>query len=180
MADAILLRRRKLAHRFPSLRQIENRMVGEAFTAAGRARDAAFECARHDGVQATRRRLGQRDGAPVARDTLLIRYPGETLLQQPEPLLVQRVHSSPPRGVHAWRAAQRVDLEAGVVGERKQAGRLSIGERLQDGVLVEGVAGLFHLDGYAEIGGGQKLREAPPRARPKTPRLWAAGAGGDP
>src|SRR5258708_36078011 len=167
MADTILPRRRKLAHRFPSLRQIENRIVAEAFTAARRARDAAFECARHDGVQATRRRLGQRDGAPVARDTLLIRYPGETLLHQPEPLLVQRVRSSPPRGVHAWRAAQRVDLEAGVVGEREQAGRLSIGERLQDGVLVEGVAGLFHLDGYAEIGGAPKL-EWWPRAQRTT------------
>ncbi len=59
----------------------------------------------------------------------------------------------PARGINAGCAAQRLDAEAAVVGERRKLRRLRGGEGLEFRILAESLAGLVGL-GKTEIGGG--------------------------
>ena len=58
--------------------------------------------------------------------------------------------------MNAGRAAERIDDEAGIVGERRQLRGLGRGGGLDAGVLAEARAGLLGL-GEAEIAGGDRL-----------------------
>ena len=55
------------------------------------------------------------------------------------------VRPGPARRIDAGIAAQRIDAEAGIVGERRQAGGDGRGDRLERGVVLEGRAGLLRL-----------------------------------
>ena len=75
------------------------------------------------------------------------------------------------RRMHAGRAAQRVDLEPGIVGEQIAVGEAAVVFRLADGVLFERGAGLIrrrHGAGkllHIEIGSGQLKLSQLPRIR---------------
>jgi len=63
-------------------------------------------------------------------------------------------------GVHARRATERVDLDAGVVAERGRTGRLQRGDGLEGRVLGVGRARLVHLVGEGDdlvAGGTEEL-----------------------
>ena len=62
----------------------------------------------------------------------------------------------PARGKDAGLAAQRLDAQSAVVGERGQAGQIGGGARLQLGIGDEGGAGLLGL-GQVELGGRDRF-----------------------
>ena len=81
---------------------------------------------------------------------------------------IGRFRTGVARRMHAWRAAERVDFQAGIVGEKVSVDEAAVVYRLADGVLFERVAGFFRRRDRAgklphvEIGRGQlKLSQLP-------------------
>src|SRR3569623_96920 len=142
----------RLGERHAELRREEQRVVAEAAGAARRVEDHAFTRAvRGDHVVAERPGdIGQREHRAKPAGALRGRHAGERL----EQLLVVRgvvvAGAGVARAVDAGCAAERVDLEAAVVGERGQAGRLRHLARLLRRVAGERVGVLDDI-GHVNI-----------------------------
>ena len=54
-------------------------------------------------------------------------------------------------------SGEGVDLEAGIIGEGGEAGGTDEGQGLKGSVFFIGIAGLFDVEGDAEIGGGEQV-----------------------
>ncbi|MNT01611.1 hypothetical protein D3C72_1360840 [compost metagenome] len=61
------------------------------------------------------------------------------------------------RAVQPRRTAEGIDDQSRIIGQRRQAGRFAGGARLQQRVLDEGQAGLFHI-AQAQFGGRSDLQ----------------------
>ena len=88
---------------------------------------------------------GQGRGAGEVGGAVVVGDVGELGEQQVEVGLVVAVPAGPAGGEDAGGAAEDVDAEAGVVGDRRQAGGLGQGVRLEERVLGEGDAGLLDV-----------------------------------
>ncbi len=104
----------------------------------------------HAGDDSPRR--SQRQDAAIARGSVAFR----DMLQEPQQLAVIRliiaVPACKPRRRDARGAAERVDLDAGVIGQRKEAGRLRNRLGLLDGVGLEGAARFSNLGRVRKLG----------------------------
>src|SRR5579859_6382316 len=156
MADGVLLVGRQLGHGAAERGNEEDRVVAKAAGAARLARDGAFERALNDLIEAARTRLRQGDGTAVARGALIVGNGGQAAEEDAEALRIGRRLAGPARGVDARLAAQRVNLEAGVVREGGEASGFSECESFEDSVQLEGRAGLVHADAQAQVSWGDE------------------------
>src|SRR5690349_1130583 len=117
MADGVLLVGRQLGNGAAERRDEEDGVVAEAAGAAWLACDGAFERAFDDLIEAVWARLGQRDGAAIARGALVVGDGGQAAEEDAEAFRIGRRLAGPTGGVDARLATQRVNLEAGVVRE---------------------------------------------------------------
>jgi hypothetical protein len=136
-------------------RRLEQRVVAEAAAPARLERDPpARRPAAGPDVQTggcTRLRQGEGEGAHVASAPPRHRHLRELAEQLRVVLLVGRVRARVAPGADAGQATERLDLDARVIGERRQAGR-SRGEACLDpGVRLEGQAVLDRLAADAEL-----------------------------
>src|SRR5215467_12723465 len=115
MADTVLLFGTHLADCAPLLRHVEDWIVAEATCTARLLCDQAFERALYLANQAAWSRSGNHDRAAVTRRTLLGRHALESGEKSVEALRIRDVFAGPARGVNAWLATQRINLESRVV-----------------------------------------------------------------
>jgi hypothetical protein len=123
-------------------RGLEDRVVAEA---AGTLRDdrdpTAARPAPHDDLEGTAiaDRGGARQGedADVPGEAALRRQPGELLQQLRVVLLVRGARTRVAAGPNARSPIERLDLQARIVGERRQARRPSTESGLDPGVRLE-------------------------------------------
>lgn len=156
----MLLRRRILAERSPARRlpgRFEDRVVAEAARAGGPQRDPA------PGRPAPGRHLeapgpprsdlgpGEREDADVARAAAFRRQAGERGEELGVVLGVGRGLAREPAGPDAWPAPERIDLEAGVIGEGRQTGRPGREPGLDPGVGLERQAVLDRVASDPEL-----------------------------
>src|SRR5690606_18779669 len=126
--------------RVPERRDVEERVVAEPAGAAGRGRDLA--AARPQAGDGAAVREGEHGGADVARSP---RLPGDAAepLEQDEVVGLVQVPATEvgaagkALGADAGRAAQRIDAQAGVVGEDGERGEAGEVPRLGRGVFLE-------------------------------------------
>ena len=110
----MLLVRGQLGHRAAVAGDDEQRVVAEAVLAARRERDLAADLAVEElDASVGRRERGHAHEARAARFHALEK--GEQLRVA---LRGARVVAEEASAAQTWRAAQRVDLEAGIVGDR--------------------------------------------------------------
>src|SRR5687767_3559140 len=132
----------------------KDRVVAEAEISAGRRDQRPVDAADVSLGPATRQSEAQGRNEMSAP---LLRGDGAELLKAVLDLLHRQRkifrRPGPARRKNAGRAAKRVHGEAGIVGERRQAGRLGGGAGLQFGILFERRAGLLRL-GQTERGRG--------------------------
>ena len=96
-------------------------------------------------------RIGERQRAPEAGGAPVVGHLGEVAQQAGVVGGVVAVDPGPAGAVHAGRAAQRVDLEAAVVGQRRPAGHRGDRARLLGRVAGKGGGVLVDLgDGVTE------------------------------
>ena len=118
MREGVLVLRRQLGER-PAVALVgdEHRVVAESFPAPRLARDRPFDLAERGDLAAVGK-AGERDGGEAGGA-----LPGIDVAQQVEQLRhvagVGRVVAGEACRTHAGRAAERVDLEPGVVGDRR-------------------------------------------------------------
>src|SRR5262245_4954152 len=160
MADRVLGRRRELA--VADLLPVgqEDRVVAEAATAVRLAEQPTAQYADLEVLVA----VGQheRHGAAELRLPLAVR--DVTHLGQQQPVVGGVAYSAvglrqarPARREHARHAVERVEADAGVVGEGWQAGHLDGGPGLDQGVALEGVLRLDRLVVGIDVGEAEHL-----------------------
>src|SRR5690606_32453977 len=148
MAARVLLLARELGARLPELRHEEEGIVAEAVLAGRCPRDDALEGpARLEEDLALGARVAAR--ADEARRALAVGdafHGGEALLVVAEiARLAIAVDAGIARRVHARRPAERVDLEARVLGHAGEPRGAGVGERLDGRVRLEGLPVLDRL-----------------------------------
>ena len=142
------------------------RVVAEALVAPRGRRDAAAARAAPDqrleaAARAAVAREGQREDAHVARATP-IGGQGAELGQELRVVgRVGRVRAGVAARPHAGAAAQRIHLEARVVGQRRQPRTPGVEPGLQARVGLERLAGLLGLVGDADVVGRHELDVGP-------------------
>src|SRR3954469_18783508 len=122
MADAVLDRRIELSRGFAKLRQVEQRVVAKAIRAARRARDLAAPHAFGDEGTGICWMPEDDHDAGVERFSIVLQFTEQLLVVAPIAFLAVAVPSGVVRGMHPRRSAERLDTQAGIVGERRQAG----------------------------------------------------------
>ncbi len=75
------------------------------------------------------------DDSPVTRAALCLRYLGQFFHQQGVILIIIGIGSGEPRGIYPGCAIQCIDLDPGVIGQRRQAGVGGGIARLDDRIL---------------------------------------------
>src|SRR5437868_5669549 len=115
MADAVLLTRLQFRRGEAALREEENRVVAEPVRATGRVCDPTFE----DTLLDPKPTVGseERDGAAEAGGARLVRHPLQLSQQLRHAVGIAPTRPRVTRAVNARRAAQRIHLQAGVVGK---------------------------------------------------------------
>ena len=144
MREGVLVRRRQLGER-PAVAFVgyEHRVVAESFPALRLAGDRSVDIAER-GDLATVGEPGERDGGEAGGAVT-----GIDVAQQLEQLRhvagVGGVVAGEARRTHAGCAAERVDLEPRVVGDRREPGGVAEGDGLQARVVLERGAGLLDV-----------------------------------
>ncbi len=156
-----LLDERELSETATALREaglgeLEERVVAEVVRAARRVEDPAARRAcdfeRDRAVGAC-----ERERADETRAAPLFRHVRELLQQQAVVRRVVAVHAGETRRVHARSAAERVDLQARIVGQRPHPARARGGDRLLRGVLGERAPILDDVGQTTEFRGHDEL-----------------------
>jgi len=93
----------------------------------------------------------QHDNRTVARTAFRCRQLSQFFHQQRVVRGIVGVGAGETGAVYAGRAVERVDLDAGIVGQRRQAGQMSGMTRLDDRIFDEGGSGFRYL-WYTELG----------------------------
>jgi hypothetical protein len=100
------------------------------------------------------------------RGARLVRHIGQGTQQLVVVDLVRAVHARVEGRIEAGRAPQRINADAGVVGQGRQTRRVGRVPGLQEGILDEGVAGLvrtldaeFRLRDEFDAGASQQLAQ---------------------
>ena len=141
---------------------LEDRVVAEAATPARLARDpAAARPPSIDEAQAARGggvRQGQGEDADVAGATPLRRQPGQLAQELGVVLGVGGVRAGVSARVDAGPALELGDLDPGIVGERRQAGRARGKAGLDPGIRLERQAVLDRLARDPEVVEGDELQ----------------------
>ena len=155
--NAVLLLRRHLAEGLGIAGRLEDRVVAEAGRPARRIDDCAEDAALEQFL------MPIRPGDHQRRDEMrlaLFRHGraalGEFGLHTGQSRGEVLARTGPVRREQAGRAVERVDADAGIVGQRRQAGSVGRRHRLDRGVLGEHVAVLLGL-GQAELAGRDQL-----------------------
>jgi hypothetical protein len=152
MADGVLLVRRELGERFPKAGDEEQRVVAESSAAARRFRydpaRLAPRLARDPAVAGEDHDADETGPPPLSGDT---REKAEELAVVG---FVGRTGQGEPGRFHSGRQAERLDLESGILGQRRESRTPAVIKGLAPGVLGKGPAPLAVLDA------GQNVREA--------------------
>ena len=116
---------------------VEQRVVAETARAAGFVDDAAFDCAA-EGAAAR----APPSTSAITQTNRAVRFSDAPSFSSSSRLLRSSVASwaGEARGMDAGSAAERVHLQAGIVGEQQAGACARVVRRLEDGVLFEGGA----------------------------------------
>ena len=169
MAVAILLLPRQLGDGLRRAFGEEERVVAESMRTAGRLEDASWAYPLHD-----QRRPVVFDQGEDAAKSRASPFGGETLKLFEKPRVVRRVVGVGPREPcrrHARGAVQRVDLESGVVADRRDAERAPHGPRLPLGVLTIRPRALGGKGDGGTVGQGLDARDRAGEHRLELPSL---------
>jgi hypothetical protein len=147
VAKAVLFGEGQFGHRLTCSGDNEERVVTEAVVATRDGSDLSFADPMPDSRLPHRTRQG--DGAAEAS------YPwtwmcGEVLQQTGAAGGVAFGQAS---RTQAWSAAESIDFQPGIVGQRPQSGRLGVGQRLGD--RIRGVVDALFGDGELDARSGQ-------------------------
>ncbi len=136
VADRVLLFRTHLSGRDLEALGDKDRVVAESAVAARGTRQGAAHLAALDELATVRghENCGRHEG----RAAVGVGNVGELIDEQTQIRSVVPVGASPARGEDAWRPAQHVHRDTGVVGNGSQAGGASQSAGLDEGVLLEG------------------------------------------
>ena len=135
MAHPVLVRAGDLPERLAEGRVEEQRVVAEPVLAPHALGDEPV----HPLLRLEEHGLsaGHGQGAREVRAALLAREAAQLLEEEQVAVEVARPLAAEPAGVEAGGAAERVDREAGVVGDGQQPRVARVVQRLEDGVLDE-------------------------------------------
>ena len=146
MADSSFLLSRYLSQGLTIGRVVEDRIVAETVATARRFQQESFPYAGRDLRQGIVSAFEVRDNADEATRTFTIGHGFNVGKKFPEVRIITRSDTCVARRINAGRAVQRVDREAGVIGNCGQPGMLRRMACLDDRVLDEGRAGLVHSE----------------------------------
>jgi hypothetical protein len=148
VADPVFFIRRQFRHRHPPAFRLEDRIVPESVRAALGKRDLPAALALGAGYFAAG--SGDRDDAHEARAAR--RGDAAQLFQKVRPAAgIVGARARVARGAHAWFAAERLNLQAGIVRQGGEARRFGQRDRFLGRVLAEGGAVLLHFERDPEV-----------------------------
>src|SRR5882672_11185987 len=157
VADAVLVSRVELRGRLAEFLDEKQGIVTKAVRAARRESDLAMPEALGDERIAVFGIFHQHHDADVVCASAAGKIRQQFLVVPPVPLFPVTFPAGIVRGMHARGAVQRVDAQAGIVGERRQASRAAGVARLRERVLEKGVVRFVRLRN-AELGLGKNLK----------------------